>query len=178
MSAASFWAVMKFSACSRVAACCSAAAIQGAFAVSLKLDGPRGTIRIVMWPFRRGGADGFRMESSGRSGVIAFREAGRALSIGWEMSGSPDFDILLAPMDLRRWSVPAGEAIVLETQLELLGRLRAWLRQEGIRSDIDVTGEGRQTDVACAQAGCAAGQRVGSAFCPTHADLRLLVVDE
>jgi len=50
--------------------------------------------------------ENFTLRSDGRSGVISYTYGTHSIDIPWEMSGSPRYDILVAPLDMRHWDVP------------------------------------------------------------------------
>ena len=50
----------------------------------------------------------FTMTRSGRNGCIIYKSDDKNLEIYWEMSGVPEYDMLLAPVDLREWKLPQG----------------------------------------------------------------------
>ncbi len=118
--------------------------------------------------------DGFEMVGSGRSGGITYRRGHRKVELYWERSGVPQYDIVFAPVDLRHWDEPKGEAIPRHEQIEILHKLRSWTRSQGIRSDIDLPLEVKTEDVPCVWVGCNEPRISGPAFCRMHYDENLL----
>ena len=116
----------------------------------------------------------FQMRTTGRSGEIECREGSCTLLIPWEMSGSPHYDILLAPLDFTKWSAGCNGAIQPAKQQEILAALRAWAYSEGIRSDIDFPTGRQETHNMCAWHDCSRGALAGSAYCRQHFDTTLL----
>lgn len=116
----------------------------------------------------------FKMITQGRSGDILYQEGDRALELDWEMSGTNELNILLAPVDLRKWHAPLPTTIPLDKQKEILSRLRHWLHAEGLRSDIDLPGNTELTSVPCVYSDCEKQSIKGSAYCLEHFDFTLL----
>ena len=116
----------------------------------------------------------FIFTASGRAGAISYREGARTLEIYWEMSGSPRYDILLAPLDLRYWLSPADEQIPLAKQKEILRDLRQWLASERKRADIDVPTPLTYSGESCVRSGCQHPALSGLAYCLEHFDESLL----
>ena len=117
------------------------------------------------------------LKESGRSGYLLYREAGRELRVYWEGSGAPQFDILLAPLTLSRWTFPANAPLIpLDDQLAILRNIRGWLAEQGIRSDLTRPPQtGAATTEACHWRQCTNEALQGSAYCPEHYDQSLLV---
>ena len=105
------------------------------------------------------------MTPSGRSGTITCTADGKRLVIYWEMSGVPERDILLAPVDLREWQFPARERILEDDQKDILIQLRAWLAAKRVRSDIDLPQVTAVSEQRCARFGCTSKAIVDSAYC-------------
>lgn len=53
--------------------------------------------------------NGFHLKSHGRAGTIYYIDDGRVLEIGFEMSGVPQYDLLLYFDNIETWSIPKGE---------------------------------------------------------------------
>jgi hypothetical protein len=115
----------------------------------------------------------FQLRTTGRCGEIECREGERVLLIPWEMSGSPKYDLLLAPLNLTSWSSNPDEPIPPLKQREVLTALRQWLRSERLRTDIDLPAEGRSSGASCQWSGCKRRQLAGSAYCEEHYDATL-----
>jgi hypothetical protein len=79
----------------------------------------------------------FEMSREMRGGWMIYVEDDRTLTFAWEMSGSASQHVLLAPLNLNRWTTPAGETVPVSKQLEIVAQLRDWLSNQGITSDID-----------------------------------------
>ena len=109
------------------------------------------------------------MEAFGRTGVISYEEDGHSIDIEWEISGGSNLDILLAPMDIRKWT-SSGENISKEKQKEILYRLREWLPTQRIKSDIDLPAHLNISDHECLLFGCKQRAINDSAFCQEHYD--------
>src|SRR5262245_25861545 len=108
----------------------------------------------------------------GRDGVIAYREPPRELKIHWELSGSPQFDVLVSP-DFREW--PSGsEPISEERQLQILSALRHWLASQKLRSNIDLPSDTSEDTERCIWAGCECHRLKQYYYCRHHFDLSCL----
>lgn len=116
----------------------------------------------------------FRMNTSGRCGEIECFDQGNVVRIYWEMSGSPKYDLLLAPLNLTSWSTGAKSPIPRSRQREILVALRQWLRSKRLRTDIDIPVNRRTSNEKCRWSGCEQRQLVGLAYCPEHYDESLL----
>jgi hypothetical protein len=116
----------------------------------------------------------FLLKSSGRSGTIAFEKGGHNLDICWEMSGSPEYDILLAPIDLQKWNKPIGKDIPRAEQFEILNELRLWLKGQNIKTDLDLPPTNDKECRPCICAGCNIPALEGIVYCAFHYDDMLL----
>jgi hypothetical protein len=119
-------------------------------------------------------ADDFALHTQGRSGVISYIHGTHAIHIPGEMSGSERYDLLLAPLDLRRWRDPAGEPIPRAKQRDILVRLRQWLASRGTRSDIDLPAQSGQSAQTCVWHACQRMSIPGSTYCADRFDETLL----
>jgi len=79
----------------------------------------------------------FEMSREMQGGWMVYVEDERTLRFAWEMSGSADQHVLLAPVNLSRWTSPTTETVPVSKQLEILAQLRDWLTNQGIKSDLD-----------------------------------------
>jgi hypothetical protein len=116
------------------------------------------------------------MSAKARGGWMVYDEDGRTLQFQWEMSGSGGQHVLLAPVNLTRWTGPAGETVPVSKQLEILAQLRDWLSNQGITSDIDrppSTSSGQH----CVWAECTNSRLDGIEHCASHFDMMLLARD-
>jgi len=115
----------------------------------------------------------FKMSKHGRSGTIIYQSGDNMIEIEWEKSGSTKFDILLAPMDLREWTEPKGLMISFEMQIEILQKLRSWLKDHKLKADIDSPVFDVE-DTKCIWAGCSRKRLRGFVYCNRHYDENLL----
>lgn len=90
----------------------------------------------------------------------------------WEMSGVPEKDILVAPLDLTRWD--SGQEIPRGEQTVILDHLRRWLAEKKTRSDLSRPADQIDESVTCVASGCNEPVLVGSAYCGVHFDETLL----
>lgn len=90
---------------------------------------------------KRRGADfpaleeGYTFKADGRSGFVYFREDDRVLEIYWEMSGVPEYDILISPLEITSWTRPEDQLIPPEQRQQIVDGLRSFLLAKRIRSD-------------------------------------------
>ena len=80
---------------------------------------------------------GFTFAPSGRAGYIYFKEDGRMIEFDCEMSGVPEYDILLWPGSVKEWHYPEKSLIPEARQTEILEGLKIWLRKQKLRSDLE-----------------------------------------
>lgn len=114
----------------------------------------------------------FKLNASGRCGTINCTKDNLVMVMDWEMSGVPDKDILLAPMDLRHWV--SGETVSKAEQRTILEHLRTWLAEKKTRADIDRPTQEIERSVKCAWSGCVEPPLKGFAYCGNHYDDTLL----
>jgi hypothetical protein len=67
---------------------------------------------------------------------MVYVEDERTLEFAWEMAGVGNQHVLLAPLNLNRWTTPTTERVPVSKQLEILAQLRDWLTNQGITSDL------------------------------------------
>lgn len=103
-----------------------------------------------------------------------YHEEGRELKIRWEMSGSPECDILVCGSDFTRWANTPCEPISEEKQLALLVGFRRWLSEQKLRSDVDLPFDLSEEAARCAWLGCDGRKLHASAYCRRHFDLNCL----
>jgi hypothetical protein len=90
------------------------------------------------------------------------------------MSGSPDRDILMGPLDFAKWTSHPEQAIPEEKQLSLLSQLRRWLTDHALRSDVDLPTDISEDAAKCARLDCDRRKLRASAYCRYHFDLACL----
>lgn len=117
--------------------------------------------------------NGFHNCYHGRGGYIYYVEDGHLCEIFYELSDGLPFNIALSSLDLRRWARPEGKSIPQDKQLEILRKLRSWLREQKLRTGIDKPTT-PQVDRRCAWRECTERRIKGFAYCPHHYDLNLL----
>jgi len=116
----------------------------------------------------------FSGQFAGRDGYIVYREESKELQIGWELSGSTDCDVSVGPLDFTKWTIPAGERIPEEKQLEILTGFRSWLSKQKLRSNVDLPDPILEESAPCAWQGCSSRKIRTSAYCWHHFDLMCL----
>ena len=114
----------------------------------------------------------FTMNTRGRTGSIRCSDGQNVTDIDLEMSGSPEYDVLLAPLDLRFWA--SGAEIPRDAQHRILAELRKWLVAQDIRSNAEPPRSNDGGVETCRRAGCSKSALVGLAYCPFHYDETLL----
>jgi len=115
----------------------------------------------------------FEVLHQGRCGDIVYMEGEKILKIYWEMPGVKELDMLIWP-DLTKWEPPVLEAIPYEKQREILARLRNWLTNEGLKTDIDLPLTIKSENEPCIWSGCGNDRVMGSAYCLEHIDYTTL----
>jgi hypothetical protein len=80
--------------------------------------------------------EGYTFKAKGRSGFVYYREGNHVLEIYWEMSGVPQYDILIAPLEIIRWTSPADQPIPPEKRRQIVDGLKSYLLARKIRPDI------------------------------------------
>jgi hypothetical protein len=81
--------------------------------------------------------NGFHIKSHGRGGMIYYIDNGRVLEIDFEMSGVPQYDLLLYFDALKCWTIPKDEPFSFREQPGIKERLLEWLKSKQIRSDLE-----------------------------------------
>jgi hypothetical protein len=79
---------------------------------------------------------GFSFRAQGRQGFIYYREGNRVLELYWEMSGIPEYDILLNVFGLGRWVWPSIEETPMADRGRIRQALEAWLAGSGYRAQL------------------------------------------
>ena len=88
--------------------------------------------------------EGFNFHASGRSGSIFYKRGPRILELYWEMSGVPQYDILLWIEDSYFWTHPQKEKIDEAERNQIIADLELWLWKKKIRSDAFPNPEGNE----------------------------------
>ena len=71
------------------------------------------------------------------STLIYYIDNGKVLEIDFEMSGVPQYDLLLYFDTLKGWTIPKNEPFAFRQQSEIQERLLAWLKSKRIKSDLE-----------------------------------------
>jgi hypothetical protein len=80
-------------------------------------------------------AQGYTFKADGRSGFVYYREGEQILEIYWEMSGVPQYDILISLSEIREWARPRGVAIPSHKRDQIISGLKEFLLASRIRPD-------------------------------------------
>ncbi len=98
---------------------------------------------VARWAEQRRGRDnvarcpeGFTFSPSGRDGFIYYRSGLRTLELYWEMSGVPQYDILLSLEGLKEWVAPDSEPTSPGEQTEIRVALERWLASRGMKASM------------------------------------------
>lgn len=79
---------------------------------------------------------GFTFKAKGRQGSIYYREGEKALELAWEMSGVPQFDILVHLGGLSAWILPEAAPLPEADQARIEGALQVWLASVKYRAEL------------------------------------------
>ncbi|HOZ98081.1 MAG TPA: hypothetical protein PLS07_15225 [Niabella sp.] len=80
--------------------------------------------------------NGFHQKQHGRDGTIYYVEKGRVLEIYCEMSGVPQYDLLLVFEKLNHWSIPKNEPISSEKKSDIKKKLEQWLQNNQTKAEL------------------------------------------
>jgi hypothetical protein len=80
--------------------------------------------------------NGFHIKYHGRSGMIYYIDNGKVLEIEFEMSGVPQYDLLVYFDTLKGWTIPRSDPFGFNEQSEIRERLLEWLKSKRIKSDL------------------------------------------
>ena len=81
--------------------------------------------------------DGFHIQKGGRHGTIYYISNGKVCEIYWEMSGVPQYDILISFDLVDSWALPVKQLLTEKEQQQIKTALILWLNEQNIRSDIN-----------------------------------------
>jgi hypothetical protein len=88
--------------------------------------------RSKVWPTLK---DGYTFVADGRSGFVYFKEQDKILEVYWEMSGVPQYDVLISTWEIQKWTFPSQEIIPEEARKRIISGLRDYLISQKIRPD-------------------------------------------
>jgi hypothetical protein len=71
--------------------------------------------------------NGFTIVRDGRAGSIFYKENSRILELSYELSGTPEFDILIDNSGLSKWILPSQEKIDKDKISNIKNELATWL---------------------------------------------------
>lgn len=81
--------------------------------------------------------DGFHIQKGGRDGTIYYIENGKVCEIYWEISGIPQYDILVRFDVVDAWVLPTKQPFAADEKKKIERALILWLKEENIRADIN-----------------------------------------
>src|SRR5881227_2216634 len=79
--------------------------------------------------------EGYTFKADGRSGFVYYREGDQILEIYWEMSGVPEYDVLISLSEIQKWTRPDGLPIPPQKKDQLISGLKDFLLARKIRPD-------------------------------------------
>lgn len=77
--------------------------------------------------------DGFTFIRDGRTGSIFYKENPHILELSYELSGAPEFDILIDDSGFSKWILPSKEAIDNHKIVVIKNELALWLKNSNTR---------------------------------------------
>jgi len=81
------------------------------------------------------GEIGFHLKSHGREGSIYYvDESKRVCECSFELSGSPEYDILVFAEDLNEWFLPKKKRLTAAEKNEIIARMKNWFAQSNTRA--------------------------------------------
>jgi hypothetical protein len=79
--------------------------------------------------------EGYTFKGDGRSGFVYYREGDQILEIYWEMSGVPQYDVLISLSEVQKWTSPDGLPIPSQKKDQIVSGLKDFLLARKIRAD-------------------------------------------
>ena len=80
--------------------------------------------------------NGFHMKPDGRNGTIYFVEENKLCEIYFESSAVKEFDILIFFEQILEWQLPKRIAILESEKEQIRKKLKMWLNDRAIKSDL------------------------------------------
>jgi hypothetical protein len=80
-------------------------------------------------------AQGYTFKPDGRGGFVYYREGEQILEIYFEMSGVPQYDILILLSEVRNWTMPQPLLIPSHKWDQIISGLKDFLLASRIRPD-------------------------------------------
>jgi len=90
------------------------------------------------------------LEMKGRSGHLVYRNGDKTAKLYVEISGVPDYHIILSTEDLMEWHQPKGEIIRRDEEDQILQAIIAWEEESGMKTDIPQWARNRVADIESA----------------------------
>jgi hypothetical protein len=81
--------------------------------------------------------DGFHIQKGGRDGTIYYISNGKVCEIYWEISGVPQYDILVGFDVVDSWVLPTKQLFTADEKKKIETELILWLKEENIRTEIN-----------------------------------------
>jgi hypothetical protein len=80
--------------------------------------------------------EGFHMPGNGRGGTLYYVRDRKVGEIYWEISGVPQYDLLIAVNSVNHWALPAPQTMTEAEKQKLRDELEVWLKKQRIRADL------------------------------------------
>jgi hypothetical protein len=91
---------------------------------------------MLNWLFRRNRRDGFHFKGYGRGGNIVYQEGQRSCKIEYEISGVPEYHILVFFDALKNWNTPGDIPISKEEKELIRNNLLEWLAKKKLKAQL------------------------------------------
>jgi len=116
----------------------------------------------------------FKIEMTGRCGSIICSQDNNSLEVDCEISGSSEYSILLAPMNLKRWNKTDSGDISKKQQLDILAEMRIWLQSQNIITNLEYPTDQTEKGKSCIAQVCSDDRLENLMYCKKHFDETLL----
>ena len=80
--------------------------------------------------------DTVSLKMNGPGGLLTYRSSGRVAKLSVEISGNPEYDILLHLDDLGEWAEPRGTTITREDEDTILRAILTWEQKQKAKTDL------------------------------------------
>ena len=76
------------------------------------------------------------LDLKGRCGHLIYKDGRKTAKAYIEMSGVPEYQILLSMENLEEWQEPKGQLITKDDEDQILQAILAWEKESGMKTDI------------------------------------------
>lgn len=80
--------------------------------------------------------EGFHLSKGGRNGTLYYIANGKVCEIYWEISGVPQFNILLYFESLDSWALPTKQKMTSDEKEKIKSELLDWLTEKNISAEL------------------------------------------